>query len=72
VALVVFRRRQDAPPPGFRLPLLVAGVAVPGGVCFALWLLLTRSLAQVWILPALMGLGALLYAVRPGRRIASR
>ena len=71
VALVVFRRRPDAPEAGFRLPLPVAAVAVLGGVGFALWLLLTRSFAQVWILPALMGFGALLYAARPGRRIAA-
>src|SRR6185436_1614429 len=71
VALVVFRRRPDAPPAGFRLPLPVAAAAVLGGVGFALWLLKTRTFEQVWPLPALMGLGALLYAARPGRRIAA-
>lgn len=70
VALPVLRRRAGFPEPGFRLPLLAAGVVVPAGVGFALWLLLTRSFAQVWILPALMGLGALLYAARRRTRIA--
>jgi APA family basic amino acid/polyamine antiporter len=71
IALPVLRRRADVPAPGFRLPLPAAALAVPAGVGFALWLLLTRSFARVWILPALMGVGALLYAARPGRRIAA-
>lgn len=70
VALPVLRRRPGIPEAGFRLPLAAAFVVVPAGVGFALWLLLTRSFAQVWILPALMGLGALLYAARRGHRIA--
>lgn len=69
VALPVFRRRQGFAEAGFQLPL--AGAIVPAGVGFALWLLLTRTFAQVWILGVLMGVGVLLYAASRGRRIAS-
>lgn len=71
VALLVFRARGGAPEAGFALPLPLALGASLTGVGFALWLLLTRSFAQMWVLPALMGVGALLYAARPGRRIAA-
>lgn len=69
VALPVFRRRPGFAEAGFQLPL--AGAIVPAGVGFALWLLLTRTFAQVWILGVLMGAGILLYAASRGRRIAS-
>ena len=69
VALPVFRRRPGFAEAGFHLPL--AGAIVPAGVGFALWLLLTRTFAQVWILGVLMGVGVLLYAAGRGRRIAS-
>jgi amino acid transporter len=71
VALPVFRRRADLSQPGFRLPLALAVVSVTAGVGFALWLLLTRSFAQVWILPALMAVGAVLYLLPRRHRIAT-
>lgn len=69
-AVPVLRRRRGFPEAGFRLA--AAGLVVPAGVGFALWLLLTRTFAQVWILAALMGAGGLLYAATRGRRIASQ
>ncbi|HEV7498965.1 MAG TPA: APC family permease [Vicinamibacteria bacterium] len=57
VALLVFRRRGDAPP-GFHLP--AARVIVPLAVGFCLWLLSTRTFAQAWILVLLMAAGWIL------------
>jgi amino acid transporter len=54
-SLVVFRRRE-APPAGMVVPggpvLAVAGIAV------CLWLLTTRDLRQIWLLTAIMIIGA--------------
>jgi amino acid transporter len=58
VALPVLRRtRPEAP--GFRLP--AAGVIVPAALGFCLWLLLTRSFEQAWILALLVSCGAALF-----------
>ena len=54
VALLVFRRRAEAPP-GFRVP--AAPIVAPLGLLFCLWLLSTRTLAQVWILAVLVVAG---------------
>lgn len=66
-ALPVFRARAGAPAAGFRLPL--AAAVVPIGVGFAVWLLATRTLTQMWILVAIMAAGAVLRAAAAGRRI---
>jgi APA family basic amino acid/polyamine antiporter len=57
-ALPVLRRKRPAEAAGFRLP---GGVAVAGtGVMFCLWLLVTRSFAQIWVLLLILGVGMLL------------
>ena len=65
VALPVLRRRGGAPP-GFRL----AGGALiaPLGLGFCLWLLLSRSLIEGWVLPLLMAAGAVVWRFRRPRR----
>lgn len=66
-ALPVLRGRRGAAEPGFRLPL--AAAVVPIGVAFALWLLLTRTFTQLWVLFAIMAVGAVLHAVSQDFRI---
>lgn len=66
-ALPVLRGRPGSSEAGFRLPL--AGVVVPIGVGFALWLLLTRTFTQVWILLGIMAVGAVLRALAQRPRI---
>ncbi len=61
VALLVLRRRPDAEAPGFRLP--AAGLIAPAGALFCLWLLTTRSFAQVWLLGVFVLVGALLWGL---------
>jgi len=58
-ALVKFRG-QAGESSGFRLP--GGRVVALTGIAFCLWLLSTRSFAQVWILFAIMAAGALLWA----------
>jgi amino acid transporter len=62
-ALLVLRSRRPGEAPGFRLP--AAGVVAPAAVGFCLWLLVTRTWSQAWVLAAIVGLGALLFAVAP-------
>jgi amino acid transporter len=62
-ALLVLRSRRPEEAPGFRLP--AAGVVAPAAVGFCLWLLATRTWSQAWVLAAIVGLGALLFAVAP-------
>lgn len=64
-ALPVFRLKRPHEPLAFRLPL--AGFVVPIAIAFCLYLLGTRSFAQVWMLGAMMAVGALLFF---GRRAA--
>ena len=56
--LPVLRRRRPAEPPAFRVAFGPA-VAV-GGIGFCLWLLATRSFAQIWLLLLILGAGLLL------------
>jgi amino acid transporter len=62
VALLVFRRRAGAAPAGFVVP--GAAFVVPLAVSFCLWLLVTRPLAQAWVVVALVTAGAGLWLVR--------
>jgi amino acid transporter len=56
-ALPVLRLRRPAEAPGFRLP---GGPAVAAaGVLFCLWLLATRSFAQIWLLLLILAAGML-------------
>jgi amino acid transporter len=58
-ALLHFRLRRPAEAPGFRLP---AGGAVAGvAIAFCLWLLATRSYAQIWILVAIASAGLVFF-----------
>jgi len=65
VALLVFRGR-DAAPAGFRTPL--ASVVAPVAIAFCLWLLVTRTFTQAWILLALMAFGTVLWLIPAWRR----
>jgi amino acid transporter len=62
VALLVFRRRAGAVPAGFVVP--GAAFVVPLAVSFCLWLLVTRPLAQAWVVVALVAAGAVLWLGR--------
>ncbi len=63
LALLVFRRRdQPGAGPGFRLP--AASIVAPAAAAFCLWLLVTRSLRQAWLVLALVAAGALLWRLR--------
>ena len=54
-SLPMLRARRSAEAPGFRL---AGGMLVPAaGILFCLWLLATRSFAQVWMLLAIMAGG---------------
>ena len=66
-ALPVLRRRAKEVA-GFTLK--GAQAVVPIAIGFALWLLSTRTFSQAWILLALMGVGALLFALQRSTRIA--
>lgn len=68
-ALLVLRRR-GGPAPGFRLP--AAGLIAPLAILFCLYLLTTRTFEQVWILVALTGAGAALFAATKPRRRTRR
>lgn len=58
-ALPLLRLRRPTEDPGFRL---AGGTAVaPLGVLFCLWLLVTRSFEQAWVLAAIVAIGALLW-----------
>jgi amino acid transporter len=61
-AALVALRKKRGPSPGFRLP--AGAVFSAAGVAFAVWLLSTRSLAQLGILAAAIGIGALLRALK--------
>jgi amino acid transporter len=64
-ALLVFRK--DPAPPRFRVPL--AGVVAPVAIAGCLWLLVTRPIAQAWVIAAMLAFGALLWWVSAhGRR----
>ena len=54
--LIALRRREGAAP--FTLP---GGPAIAAaGIVFCAWLIVTRDLSQIWILPAVVLAGALL------------
>ena len=60
-ALIALRRKWGSPE-GFRAP---AGPALAvAGMAFCLWLLSTRSLAQAWFLPVVVGVGAAVWWTR--------
>jgi amino acid transporter len=61
-ALLVLRRTRPSEAPGFRLP--AASLVAPLGMAFCLWLLLSRSFAQAWMLLLIMAAGELLGLVR--------
>src|SRR5262245_48109072 len=61
VALLVVRRR-GGPAPGFRVP--GGGGVAWLAIAFCLWLLATRSYAQIWILLVLVGAGFLVWGAR--------
>lgn len=64
-SLVALRRRGDAPPAGFTLP--VGTPIALAGVAFSAWLLATRDFGQAWLLAALVAGGwALRALVRRG------
>jgi amino acid transporter len=66
-AVLVFRRRPEAPPAAFRIP---AGAAVAiAAIGVQAWLLSTRTFAQAGILVALMAAGAILWWASRGRRM---
>jgi APA family basic amino acid/polyamine antiporter len=55
VALLVLRARNPEDAPGFQLP---AGAAVAvAGIAFCVWLLATRTYAQIWVLLAILAAG---------------
>lgn len=56
--LPVLRRRRPETPPAFRVAFGPAVAA--GGIGFCLWLLATRSFAQIWLLLLILGAGLLL------------
>ena len=60
-ALVVFRRRTDAPAAAVLVPAGPAFAAA--GILFSLWMLSTRSLDQIWILFAVVAAGVVVRAV---------
>jgi amino acid transporter len=56
--LPVLRRRRPTEAPAFRVP---GGVVVAAaGILFCLWLLATRSFAQIWLLLVILAVGLLL------------
>jgi amino acid transporter len=65
VALPMLRWR-DAETPGFRLR--AAWFFVPAAAGFCLWLLATRTIAQAWLLVALVAVGSVLFLLAPARR----
>lgn len=66
LALLVFRRRAPVSAPGFSAP---GGPFVAlAGAGFCLWLLTTRSFAQIWVLLAMIAVGAALW-LAAGRRL---
>ena len=69
-SLPALRRRRPAEPPAFRV---AGGPAVAAaGILFCLWLLGTRSYAQIWLLLLILAAGLLLRAwvARSGARLA--
>jgi amino acid transporter len=58
-ALLVLRRRVTAPAAGFTLP--AGPLFAAAGIVFALWLLSTRSLAQGWLLAAIVLAGVVVW-----------
>lgn len=54
-ALLVLRKKRPLDAPGFRLA--GAPLIAPIAVAFCLWLLLSRSFAQAWVLLLIMGAG---------------
>ncbi len=69
IALIVFRKRSTRPP-GFVLP---AGPPVAVlGTAFCAWLLSTRTVAQAWILIALVAAGFVLWAGGQTQRFKRR
>jgi amino acid transporter len=68
-ALLVLRRKRPDEAPGFRLA--GAQVIAPVAVAFCLWLLLTRSFAQAWVVVAMMALGEVVGYGRTSRQRAS-
>ena len=68
-AALVRLRRRGGPPPGFTLPAGPAFAAV--GIAFSAWLLTTRSLAESWIVGAIVAAGVVVWW-GAGRRRAAR
>ena len=66
VALPVLRRRWPGDQPGFRLP--AGGLISLLGASFCLWLLLTRTFSQAWVLAGLVLAGSGLFLVADKRR----
>jgi amino acid transporter len=60
-ALIVFRSK-NAEAPGFRVPY--GRLVAAAGIVFSVWLIATRSFAQLWILVVIVGAGALLWILR--------
>lgn len=69
VALLVFRRQRPGEEPGFRLA--AGGPISLLGASFCLWLLLTRTFSQVWVLGGLVLAGAALFLLEQRRRKAA-
>jgi len=61
-AALIALRRSHGPSPGFQLP--AGPIVAVAGVAFALWLVSTRSLAQLGILGGVIAAGAVLRAVK--------
>jgi amino acid transporter len=59
-ALIVLRNTSREPPP-FKLPFGKSIATI--GIAFCLWLLVTRTFTQVWILLTIMASGYVLYAL---------
>jgi amino acid transporter len=70
VALPVFRTRRPQQEPGFRLP--AGGPISLLGASFCLWLLLTRTFSQAWVLGSLVLVGAVLFLAEQRRQKAPR
>jgi amino acid transporter len=60
-ALIVFRSRT-AEAPGFRVPY--GRLVAAAGIVFSLWLIATRSFAQLWVLVAIIAAGTALWVAR--------
>ncbi len=70
LALLVFRRQRPGEEPGFQLP--AGGPISVAGALFCLWLLLTRTFTQAWVLGGLVLAGAALFLLERQRQKAAR